>query len=270
MASRTAQLPGLLKRALHRFPERIERSSPVEPFCRIRRRSSVRHHYGPAWTNALRRVPAVARRFPSCGRRSTSHVFVAVPSMRVIRKRNSLGGWLYRAALRLARRAQLAEVARSRRERFAVNNRTMTPPRDPGWDELCLVLDEELRRLPERYRIPLLLCYLEGRTQDEAAKQLDWSVRTLRRRLERARNLLKARMIRRAPRSEWGCSPDSGTLVGQRRFDPRTEAVDSDNFYGQRQKSCRLRRRGANGRRSHACGHFHEDCHLVGRRAGDC
>ncbi len=59
------------------------------------------------------------------------------------------------------------------------------------------VLDEELRRLPQRYQSPLLLCYLEGRTQDEAAKQLNWSLSTLRRRLEAGRELLRGRMVRR-------------------------------------------------------------------------
>jgi hypothetical protein len=51
--------------------------------------------------------------------------------------------------------------------------------------------------LPKRCRAPLLLCYLEGRTQDEAAKQLGWSISTLRRRLEGGRELLRARRIRR-------------------------------------------------------------------------
>ena len=68
---------------------------------------------------------------------------------------------------------------------------------DPEWQELLRVLDEELQRLPERYRFPLLLCYLEGRTQDEAAKQLGWSLSTLRRRLEAGREALRARMTRR-------------------------------------------------------------------------
>ncbi len=116
---------------------------------------------------------------------------------RSIRKRDSMAGWLYRVAQRLARQVQLAEAARSKRERLAAMNRPRTTDCDPAWDELCLVLDEELRGLPERYRVPLLLCYLEGQTQDEAAKHLGWSVRTLRRRLERARSQLKAKMIRR-------------------------------------------------------------------------
>jgi hypothetical protein len=59
------------------------------------------------------------------------------------------------------------------------------------------LLDEELERLPEQYRAPILLCYLEGQTRDEAARQLGWSLATLRGRLERARERLRWRLTRR-------------------------------------------------------------------------
>jgi len=100
-------------------------------------------------------------------------------------------------AHRLARQARLAEAARARRERRAATARAGTTADDPGWAELLRILDGELRRLPERERLPLLLCYLEGRTQDEAARQLGWSLSTLRRRLESGRELLRVRLIRR-------------------------------------------------------------------------
>jgi RNA polymerase sigma factor (sigma-70 family) len=115
---------------------------------------------------------------------------------RSIRQRDSLASWLHGVARRLARQARLAETARSRREQHAAADRK-EEGEDPGWDELLRVLDEELGRLSQRHRLPLLLCYLEGQTQDEAAHQLGWSLSTLRRRLEEARELLKARMIRR-------------------------------------------------------------------------
>ena len=60
------------------------------------------------------------------------------------------------------------------------------PPDDLSWAELRSALDEELARLPERWRVPLVLCHLEGRTQDEAARQLGWPRITLRRRLDEA------------------------------------------------------------------------------------
>jgi RNA polymerase sigma-70 factor (ECF subfamily) len=59
------------------------------------------------------------------------------------------------------------------------------------------ILHQELSRLAEKYRAPLVLCYLEGKTQDEAARQLAWSQRTLRRRLGQGRGLLQARLQRR-------------------------------------------------------------------------
>src|SRR5437773_403404 len=82
------------------------------------------------------------------------------------------------------------QAGRVQRERSAVQNPAEQAPADPAWEELLLVLDEEMRRLPQRYQSPLLLCYLEGRTQDEAARQLGWSLSTLRRRLERGREAL--------------------------------------------------------------------------------
>jgi len=116
---------------------------------------------------------------------------------RSIRRRASLGGWLHGVAQRLARQTRLAETARSRREKLAAEARGQTAAGDAAWDDLLRVLDEELQKLPERHRLPLVLCFLEGRTQDEAAKQLGWSLTTLRRRLEQGRELLKTRMTRR-------------------------------------------------------------------------
>src|SRR5262249_59688858 len=84
------------------------------------------------------------------------------------------------------------QVARRRgREQHAV-----TPPRavpEPGWREACCLLEEELRGMPEKYRAPLLLCYLEGDTRAQAALKLGWSLRTLERRLRRGGGVLGGR-----------------------------------------------------------------------------
>src|SRR5262249_58135939 len=61
-------------------------------------------------------------------------------------------------------------------------------------EELLAVLDAELGKLPDRWRLPLILCYLEGRTQEESAGQLGWSKSTLRRRLQEARDALGNRL----------------------------------------------------------------------------
>jgi RNA polymerase sigma factor (sigma-70 family) len=113
---------------------------------------------------------------------------------RSIRRRDNLAGWLYGVCRRLVRQAQRTEAARRQRERRAARAEATG---DTGWDDLLRVLDAELQHLPARYREPLLLCYLEGRTQDEAAVHLGWSLSTLRRRVERGRELLRARMVRR-------------------------------------------------------------------------
>jgi hypothetical protein len=59
------------------------------------------------------------------------------------------------------------------------------------------VLHEEVNRLPERYRLPVILCYLEGKTNEEVAEQLKWPVGTVKGRLSRARDLLRSRLTRR-------------------------------------------------------------------------
>jgi RNA polymerase sigma factor (sigma-70 family) len=114
-----------------------------------------------------------------------------------IRRRESLASWLYGVAKRLARQAQLAQAARTRREEKAAEARRRNGERDRGWDELLQLLDEELERLPEKLRSPLILCYLQGRTQDEAARHLGLTLSTCHRRLERGRQILRARMIQR-------------------------------------------------------------------------
>jgi RNA polymerase sigma factor (sigma-70 family) len=114
-----------------------------------------------------------------------------------IRKGESVGSWLHGVALRVARRIRLEAARRTRRER----ERPAPVPADTGddltWGELRSLLDEELGRLPAGWRAPLILCYLEGQTQDEAARQLGWSKSTVRRRLERGRRLLQARLAGR-------------------------------------------------------------------------
>ena len=68
-------------------------------------------------------------------------------------------------------------------------------PADPS--ELGAVLDEEINRLPDRYRRPIVLCYMEGLSQDAAARRLRWKAGVLRGRLNRARNQLRGRLARR-------------------------------------------------------------------------
>jgi C-terminal peptidase prc len=114
-----------------------------------------------------------------------------------VRWRDSVRNWLYEVASRLSAEARVKAARRRLHEgRAAAQARTETLPDDAA-RELGAVLDEELRRLPPRLRAPLLLCYLEGRTSDQAARELSWSLRTLQRRLAQGRELLRMRLTRR-------------------------------------------------------------------------
>src|SRR5262249_56575658 len=72
-----------------------------------------------------------------------------------------------------------------------------TGPTAAGWSELRPVPDEELDRLPDKYRLPIVLCYMQRKTNDEAAEELGWTRGTIASRLSRARDLLRARLTRR-------------------------------------------------------------------------
>lgn len=107
---------------------------------------------------------------------------------------DNLSGWLFRVAVRSSRRAL-------RRSDRAVASADRVDPADDlsrvEWREVRRLLDDELNRLPDRWRSPLVLCYLDGLTRDEAARRLGWSLRTLHRRLDEGRQRLKARLTRR-------------------------------------------------------------------------
>jgi RNA polymerase sigma factor (sigma-70 family) len=115
-----------------------------------------------------------------------------------IRQGQSVAGWLYAVARRAAVQS-LRAARRRRRHELEVPERAPAdaPARDLSWREAVAVLYEELDRLPERYRLPLLVCGLEGKGRDEAAAQLGWSAGSLKGRLERGRQLLRDRLKRR-------------------------------------------------------------------------
>jgi RNA polymerase sigma factor (sigma-70 family) len=113
-----------------------------------------------------------------------------------IRKGYSLGGFLYGVAHRIALQAR-ARAARRARAEGRKTPRTEEAAPDLSWREACGILHEELDRLPDSYRLPLLLCYLEGKSRDEAARQLGVKIDVLRGRLERGRDRLRSRLIKR-------------------------------------------------------------------------
>jgi RNA polymerase sigma factor (sigma-70 family) len=122
-----------------------------------------------------------------------------------IHRRASVAAFLHGVAYRLAVRARRHTSPKRQRGEgrslacasglcAAVCDQAVGPPEGLAWKEMLGILDQELGRLSDCYRAPLVLCYLEGRTRDEAARQLGWSLSTLRRRLAQGRRLLEARL----------------------------------------------------------------------------
>jgi len=114
-----------------------------------------------------------------------------------IRKREAVASWLHRVAFRAANKLRCTRARRQARETPWFDLPQMGCSDDLGTQETQRLLEEELNRLADKYRAPLLLCCVQGRTRDEAAQQLGWSVGVLRGRLDRGRQLLRARLARR-------------------------------------------------------------------------
>ncbi len=112
---------------------------------------------------------------------------------RSIRRTDSVAAWLHGVARRVAARAK--RQAARRRVVGVRRDRTRSRPGMP--DSEWLELHDEIERLPEKYRSPIVLCGLESYTHEEAARQLGWPVGTVKVRLMRGRNRLRDRLIRR-------------------------------------------------------------------------
>jgi RNA polymerase sigma factor (sigma-70 family) len=116
---------------------------------------------------------------------------------RSIRKVDSLSAWLHGVAFRLAQKMKKEASRRRRREQGSPALASSDASADLSLRELWAILHEELNQLPRTELQPLLLCYFEGLTQEEAAAQLSWPRGTLKRRLERGRDRLRSRLLRR-------------------------------------------------------------------------
>jgi RNA polymerase sigma factor (sigma-70 family) len=113
-----------------------------------------------------------------------------------VRVAASLSSWLHGVAYRTALSVRAEFARRRKHERRAVASEA-SAPEDLSWGDVQRVLHEELDRLSEAYRAPLILCYLQGETQDDAARLLGLPKGTLKGRLERGRALLRTRLVRR-------------------------------------------------------------------------
>jgi RNA polymerase sigma factor (sigma-70 family) len=116
------------------------------------------------------------------------------PSLRL---KASLATWLYAVAQRVASKARAQILARRKRERQVEPMPQRELLDELTWQDLRGVLDAEIAKLPEKYEAPLVLCYLEGKSQEQAARELGWPKNTLTKRMGRARELLRQRLVRR-------------------------------------------------------------------------
>jgi Flp pilus assembly protein CpaB len=114
-----------------------------------------------------------------------------------ISRREAVGAWLYRVAYRIALAARTRASRSGHRLRPRSELTIVDPTPEFTWHEVRLVLDEEVNRLPATYRAAFVLCYLEGRTNEEAAQELGCPKGTVLSRLSRARERLRRRLLQR-------------------------------------------------------------------------
>lgn len=125
-----------------------------------------------------------------------------------ISRGESLGGFLHRVAYRIALKARAAGRTKAATEADLDQVEAPAVHDDPGRRELRRVICEEVNRLPAKYRAPIIACYFESRTHEEAAQQLGWPRGTVAGRLSRAREMLRRRLLRR------GVALTAGALAG--------------------------------------------------------
>ncbi len=127
---------------------------------------------------------------------SQATFLVLAKKARSIKKPEALASWLHGVAMRVSAKAKVAAARRRSHERrggqMAARPESESPRTDP-----CPELHEEIDRLPKRYRVPVVLCYLEGLTHEQAALRLGWPLGTVESRLARARDRLRRRLTHR-------------------------------------------------------------------------
>jgi RNA polymerase sigma factor (sigma-70 family) len=111
--------------------------------------------------------------------------------------RELVANWLHGVACHVAMKARAMSMKRRSREKQVANMPEPAAVVREDWDDARELLDQELGRLPEKYRVPLVLCELEGKTHKEAARQLGWPEGTVAGRLSRGRAMLAERLKRR-------------------------------------------------------------------------
>jgi RNA polymerase sigma factor (sigma-70 family) len=188
-----------LSEQLYSLANRLETSNPSdrelldrfidtpdeETFAAILRR------FGPLVLRVCNRVVG-DRHFAEDAFQATFLVFVQ--KAKTLLDRDRVSNWLYGVAYRISLEARRKKYKQAQRGALSL---TPSAESEASTREMASLIDEELHRLPEEYRTPFLLCFVEGLTQDQVALRLGISLRTLTRRLEKGKELLKVRLSRR-------------------------------------------------------------------------
>jgi RNA polymerase sigma factor (sigma-70 family) len=151
------------------------------------------HRHGPMVLGVCRRVLANVHDADDAFQAT---FLVLVRKAVSLRSSGLLANWLYGVAYRTALKARAAAARRRAKEKQIIDMPAPQVRTEEVWHELQLHLDRELQRLPEKYRVPVVLCDLEGKTRKEAARLVGVPEGTLSTRLARARALLAKRLAR--------------------------------------------------------------------------
>ena len=197
MADRVAdQLARSVRAAVRRVARPVADVDLLDAFKRNRDPAAFAglvHRHGPLVLAACRAVLAD----PADADDACQAAFVVLHrKAHTIRDGRTLGGWLFRVARRTALEVKANSARRRERESRAARPEPVAGP-DLSLREACAILHEELDHLPPRYRLPLILCYLEGKTRDEAATELGWTPDSVRGRINRGRVRLRANLEKR-------------------------------------------------------------------------
>jgi zinc protease len=157
---------------------------------------AIVHRHGPMVLRVCRRALGNAHDVDDAFQAT---FLILIKKASSIRDRDVLANWLYGVARRVSVRAGASVRRQRNRERSITQAALANGPSDARLEqgELRRVIDDELERLPWRYRVPVVLCDLEGQTHEQAAIQLDCPVGTVKSRLARGREHLRSRLARR-------------------------------------------------------------------------
>jgi RNA polymerase sigma factor (sigma-70 family) len=174
--------------------------------------------HGPMVLGVCRRV--LQNRYDAEDAFQAAFVVLACKA-RSIARPDQLGSWLYRVAFRAALRARAAAAGRHEELVSPADSAAPVSPVGVEIAELRRVLDEEIDRLPEKFRVPVVLCYLEGQTNEDAARRLRCPTGTIASRLATARERLRTRLLRR------GVTLTAGALAAALNTDTLAATVPS-------------------------------------------